>query len=251
MIKQQEPVALSISSGKGGVGKTSLTVNLAHAMAQKGSRVLIVDGDLGLANVDVLLRLSVEWTIRDVLDNGTDPLKSVIYMNPNLGILPASSGVPEMVSLGPDEQSQLSEILAGIGSHFNYVLMDTAAGIGPSVLWFNNIVKHNIIMLTPDPTSLTDAYSLIKVLSRDYEKSCFHIVLNFVENEQEGRRTFEGLRRVAKEFLNLDLVYLGTMLEDKIVQNAVREQTPFIEKYPQSKASKSVFSLADSIRALL
>ena len=251
MTKMQEPIAIAISSGKGGVGKTSLSVNLAFALAQKGCRVLVVDGDLGLANVDVLLRLSVQQTIRDVLDNGADPLKAVIYLEPNLGILPASSGVPDMVNLGPEEQSQLSGMLKAISRHFDYVLMDTAAGIGPSVLWFNTLVKHNIIMLTPDPTSLTDAYALIKVLSKEYDKIRFHIVLTFVKNEQEGRKTYEGLSNVAKQFLNLELQYLGTILEDKVVQQAVREQVPFIRKYPQSKTSQSVFSLAESIRTLM
>jgi len=190
MARIQDPVTLCVTSGKGGVGKTSLAVNLAFALAQRGQHVLIVDGDLGLANVDVLLRLSVQRTIRDVLESGADPLEAVIYLERNLGVLPASSGVPEMVTLGPEEQAQLGEALTSISSHFNYVLVDTAAGIGPSVLWFNNFVNHNIIVLTPDPTSLTDAYALIKILARDYNRNRFYLVLNLVTSEQEGRQNY-------------------------------------------------------------
>jgi flagellar biosynthesis protein FlhG len=247
MFAMKEPVTLAISSGKGGVGKTSLAVNLAFAMAREGRSVLVVDGDLGLANVDVLLRLSVAWTIQDLLDNGADPLKSVIYPEPNVGILPASSGVPEMVGMGPQEQSQLREMLKVIGSHFDYVLMDTAAGIGSSVLWFNNLVHHNIVLVTPDPTSLTDAYALIKILSREYDRERFYIVLNCVRSAQEGRQTFESLHRVAKDFLRLDLRLLGTLLEDRVVRRAVRDQAPFVRTYPQSPASQAMFSLSNTV----
>ena len=250
MVRMQEPVTLCITSGKGGVGKTSLAVNLAFALAQKDQRVLVVDGDLGLANVDVLLRLSVQKTIRDVLESGADPLESVIYLERNLGVLPASSGVPEMVTLGPEEQAQLGEVLTSISGHFDYVLMDTAAGIGPSVLWFNNFVNHNIIILSPDPTSLTDAYALIKILSRDYNRNHFYLVLNFVTSEREGRQTYETLERVAKKFLDLDLQYLGAIPQAKVVQEAVLKQAPFIQQVPQSKAAQAVFILADRIQTL-
>ena len=250
MVRMQDPVTLCITSGKGGVGKTSLAVNLAFALAQKDQRVLVVDGDLGLANVDVLLRLSVQKTIRDVLESGADPLESVIYLERNLGVLPASSGVPEMVTLGPEEQAQLGDVLTSIASHFNYVLMDTAAGIGPSVLWFNNFVNHNIVLLSPDPASLTDAYALIKILSRDYNRNRFYLVLNFVSSEQEGRQTYETLERVAKKFLNLDLQYLGSIPQAKVVQEAVLKQAPFIQQVPQSEAAQAVFILADRIQTL-
>ncbi len=250
MPTKKAPVTLCITSGKGGVGKTSLTVNLAFALAEKGARVLIVDGDLGLANVDVLLGLSVKRTIRDVLDSGVDPLESVIYLEPNLGVLPASSGVPEMVTLGPEDQGRLGNVLTTISSHFDYVLMDTAAGIGPSVLWFNSFVNHNIIVLSPDPASLTDSYALIKILSRDHNRKNFHLVINLANSDREGLQTYETLEKVAKKFLNLDLQYLGTVPDDKSVRKAVRGRYPFIQKAPQSKASQALFNLADRIKML-
>ena len=244
------PVILCVTSGKGGVGKTSLTVNMAFALSRKGKRVLIVDGDLGLANIDVLLALKVKQTIRDVLERGGDPLDAVIDVEPNLGVLPASSGVPEMVALGPEDQDQLGDILKSIADRFDYVLLDTAAGIGSSVLWFNTFATHNIVVVTPDPTSITDAYALIKVLSRDYGLTKFHLLLNLVGSEQEGLQTYETLSRVAKQFLNLTTDYLGAIPLDKVVTKAVREQLPFLLQAPQSKAAQAVLLVADRIASL-
>jgi len=244
------PVTLCITSGKGGVGKTSLTVNLAFALVKKGDRVLVVDGDLGLANVDVLLGLSVKRTIRDVLDSGVDPLESVIYLEPNLGVLPASSGVPEMVTLGPEDQNRLGNVLTTLSRHFHYALIDTAAGIGPSVLWFNRFVNRNIIVLSPDPASLTDSYALIKILSRDHNRKNFHLIVNLANSDREGLQAYETLEKVAKKYLNLDLQFLGTVPDDRSVHKAVRGRYPFIQKTPQSKASQALFDLADRIRML-
>jgi flagellar biosynthesis protein FlhG len=250
MQQSMEPVMLCLSSGKGGVGKTSLAVNLAVALAHKGRRVLVVDGDLGLANVDILLGISVKTTIRDILDSGSDPMAAVVYAEPNLGVLPASSGVPDMVNLGPEDQAQLGSVLRSIAAHFDFVLMDTAAGIGPSVLWFNAFVDHNIVVVTPDPTSVTDAYALIKILSRDYQRQRFHLLLNQVTDEQEGRQTYNGLAQVAHKFLQLNLNYLGAVPKDAAVIKAVQQQTPFVKQTPQSKAAKAVGKLAERIQCL-
>jgi len=241
------PVTACLSSGKGGVGKTSLTVNLAFALAQKGVRVLVVDGDLGLANVDVLLRIQVKSTIRDILDRGDDPLEAVIYVEPNLGILPASSGVPDLADLGPDDHRELGGILRSLGEHFDFVLVDTAAGIGPSVLWFNTFVDHNILVLTPDPTAMTDAYALIKVLAQDYQRKSFHLLLNQVKNEAEARQVYEHLARVAAHFLNLKLEYLGGVPHDPAVSKGVRDQAPFIKILPQSKAALAISRHAERL----
>jgi flagellar biosynthesis protein FlhG len=237
-----------LSSGKGGVGKTSLTVNLAYALAQKGLRVLIVDGDLGLANVDVLLGLQVKTTIRDILDRGADPLEAVIYVEPRLGVLPSSSGVPDLANLGPQDHHELGEILKSICGHFDIVLVDTAAGIGSSVLWFNTFVDYNILVLTPDPTAMTDAYALIKVLSRDYRRQNFHLLVNQVKNEAEARQVYEHLSRVASHFLNLNLDYLGAVPRDASVSQGVRSQVPFIKVAPQSKAALTLFRHAERLR---
>jgi len=238
--KSPKPLMACLSSGKGGVGKTSLTVNLAFALAQKGLRVLVVDGDLGLANVDVLLGLQVKTNIRNIMDLEADPMEAVVYVEPGLGILPAGSGVPDMANLGPEDHRQLGEILRSIAGNFDIVLVDTAAGIGASVLWFNTLVDYNILVLTPDPTAMTDAYALIKVLSRDYHRKRFHLLVNQVKNDQEGRQVYDHLAKVASHFLNLNLVYLGAVPRDEAVSKGVRSQAPFIKVSPQSKAAQAV-----------
>jgi len=250
MRKRQENRKLCITSGKGGVGKTSFAVNVAFALADKGHRVLLIDGDLGLANVDVLLGLSVDSNIRHILEGDADPLKTVVFVEENLGVLPATSGVPEMVALGPDDQTRLGGLLDGLANHFDYVLMDTAAGIGPSVLWFNNFVDYNLILLTPDPTSLTDAYALIKTLSREFRRDDFQLILNLARDEQEARRTFARIQTVAKKFLDVDLSYLGAIPDDDAVNKAVRQQLPFVRGLPESKAAQAVQLLAAKIESL-
>jgi flagellar biosynthesis protein FlhG len=242
-----KPVMACLSSGKGGVGKTSLTVNLAFALAQKGLRVLVVDGDLGLANVDVLLGLQVKNSIQDILDRDADPLEVVVYVEPRLGILPASSGVPDLANLGPEDHQQLGSILQPIAQHFDFILVDTAAGIGASVLWFNTFVDYNILLVTPDPTAMTDAYALIKVLSRDYHRKTFHLLLNQVKNEAEARQVYKHLARVASHFLNLNLEYLGAVPQDASVSKGVRHQQPFIKVAPQSKAAVAISGLAERL----
>lgn len=250
MVSGRECHTICISSGKGGVGKTSLAVNLAFALLHRGERVLIVDGDLGLANVDVMLGISAKQTIQDVIERGGDPMESIVYPESNLGVLPASSGVPHMVSLGPDEQEQIADILSSYFSSFSYVLIDTAAGIGSSVLWFNTFAQHNMVLLNADPTSLTDVYALVKVLSREYGRKIFHVLLNSVSSEKEARQTYESLASAARKFLSLDLRYFGSIPKDEAVMKAVRRQKPFVQGAPKSSAALAVHGLAEKVQAL-
>ena len=243
-------VTISISSGKGGVGKTSITVNLAYSLLKKGKRVLIIDGDLGLANVDILLRLSVKKTIRDVLASGDDPREAVIYVEKGLGVLPGSSGVPDIVTLGPEDRSQLADFIRELGAEFDYVLIDTSSGIGSSVLWFNTFASHNMVVLTSDPTSITDAYALIKVLSRDYGCDRFLMVFNQIRTEAESHKIFKLLQGVSQKFLNHGLTYFGAIPMDDRVGRAVLEQRPFVLSLPTGKASRAVFLLADQVMLL-
>jgi flagellar biosynthesis protein FlhG len=244
-----EPKYCCITSGKGGVGKTCLAVNLAFALADQGRRVLLVDGDLGLANVDVLLDLEVRVTVRDVLDRGADPKAALISVHPGLDVLPASSGVPEMANLGPNDQGLLWKVLQAMAEPFHYVILDTAAGLGPAVLWFNTISDLSLVVATPDPTALTDAYALIKVLAHSYQYCRFGIVLNCIQDE-EIQRTFDTLARAADRFLGLPLSFLGAVPEDPAVKQAVRQQVPFLRSAPQGKATQAVNNLADRLREL-
>lgn len=245
-----EPKYCCITSGKGGVGKTCLAVNLAFALARQGRRVLLVDGDLGLANVDVLLDLEVRVTIWDILDRGVEPEAALVSVHPGLEVLPASSGVPEMANLGPNDQSLLKEVLQGLAAPFQYVILDTAAGLGPAVLWFNTLSDFSLMVTTPDPTALTDAYALVKVLSQSYPCCRFEVVLNGIQDETEARLTFDTLAAAADRFLGLRLNFLGAVPEDPAVREAVRKQVPFLQLAPQSKAARAVINLAARLEEL-
>lgn len=250
MAESHRPVVICLSSGKGGVGKTSLTINLGYALAQRQRRVLIVDGDLGLANVDVMLRLSVRRTIQDILEHGEDPMEAVVEVEPNLSVLPASSGVPELVSLDQQDTTTLGEVIATLAENFDYILLDTAAGIGSAVLWFNMLASLSIVVATPDPTSLTDAYALIKTLAREHGRQRFHILVNQAQDDTEGMQVYDTLAKVARRFLKVEPVYLGTIPADKAMSRAVRDQIPLLKQSPSSKAAQAMTDLADRVNSL-
>jgi flagellar biosynthesis protein FlhG len=239
---------MCVTSGKGGVGKTSLTVNLAAALAEAGKRVLIVDGDLGLANVDIFFGMTVDANILDVLASGRDPLACVSFPLENLGVLPATSGVPEMVALGPGDQDKLGSYLRRLFTHFDLVLIDTAAGIGASVLWFNTFVNGNLVVLAPEPTAVTDAYALVKVLSTDHHRHRFEIVVNQAADKEEGARVFHQFQMVAGNFLDVELNHLGTVVSDPEVGRAVRRQRPFVLASHFGPAAQAVRRIAADLR---
>ena len=245
--KDGAPHIISFSSGKGGVGKTSVAVNVAAAMAQNSKRVLLVDGDLGLANVDIVLGLNVKHTLRETVEEGA-PLDSIMAeITPGFFVLPASSGVPEMANLTYEEQAFLTDALEQIVNDFDYVLVDTAAGIGDSVLWFNQWAKENVIILTPDPTSMTDAYALIKVLRTKYDKINFNLLINSVKSKKEGEEVFNSMGAVLNNFLGIQPQLLGSMPQDSSVVRAIRSQQPFLLGAPESKASKAIREITGSI----
>ena len=251
MIKQPLPWIVCVTSGKGGVGKTSLTVNLGLCLSRAGLRVLIVDGDLGLANVDLMLGLDVGRTVKDVLEGHADPEDALVWPDHGLAVLPATSGVPEMVTMGPEERERLGEYLGRIATGFDVVLMDTAAGIGSSVLWFNGFAHGSIVILTPDPTAVTDAYALIKVLMQRHGKESFHVVVNDTANDNEGRQVYDNIARVAETYLQVSLNYLGCVPSDPAVRQAVRQQRPFCATAPEGRAGRAVGAIGARIRGLV
>ncbi|NOX25249.1 MAG: MinD/ParA family protein [Deltaproteobacteria bacterium] len=241
------PRIICISSGKGGVGKTSISVNLAAAMAQAGQRVLLVDGDLGLANVDIVLGINAKHTMREVVEGGL-PLNDVLVkIMPGFSVLPASSGVPEMASLAYEDQAYLTDALENIINDFDYVLLDTAAGIGDSVLWLNQWAAENYIIMSPDPTSMTDAYALIKVLHQKYDKSLFQLVINSVKSKREGHEVFASIAAVLNKFLQVSPELLGIIPQDNNVSQAIRFQKPFLLSTPDAKASKAIRQLSQAV----
>ncbi len=241
------PRIICVSSGKGGVGKTSVSVNLAVAIAQAHKRVLLVDGDLGLANVDIVLGINANHTIRETVENDL-PLKDVLVkIMSGFFVLPASSGVPGMANLAYEERAFLTDALERIIGDFDYVLLDTAAGIGDSVLWFNQWADDNLVIMSPDPTSMTDAYALIKVLYKYHDKSFFNLVINSVRSKKEGEEVFGSIAAVLNKFLNITPKLLGIIPQDSNVSRAIRSQKPFLLNVHDCKASRAIRQLTQAI----
>lgn len=239
---------LSVSSGKGGVGKSTVVVNLAMAFDQLGKKVLIMDADLGLANIDVLLGLTPKQNIGHVLE-GKKRIEEVIVNGPGrVRIMPASSGVQELTRLTDEQKLLMIEMLDELESEIDILLVDTGAGISDTVLYFNLAAQEKVIVVTSEPTSLTDAYALIKVLYTRHGERHFRILVNSVENEAAGKGVFAKISKVADHFLDgISLDYLGTIPHDPNVPRAVIQQRPLIHAFPGSPAARAFLAVARKI----
>jgi len=245
----QKPVrVMAVGSGKGGVGKSNVVINLALAFDRLGLRVLIMDADLGLANIDVLLGLTPKYNMSHVL-SGQKRLDEVLVDGPGrVKIMPASSGVQELTRLTDDQKLLFLELLDGLETDIDVLLIDTGAGISDTVLYFNLAAHERIIVVTPEPTSLTDAYALIKVLYSRHGERHFRILVNSATNESMGKSIFAKLSKVADHFLDgLSLDYLGTIPHDTSVTRSVLQQRPLLEAFPEAPASKAFMQVAETI----
>lgn len=240
---------LSVTSGKGGVGKTHTTLNLGLAFTRAGKRVLVLDADLGLANVNIMLGFKPAATLQQVLA-GTASLKDVIVSHPlGLDIIPASSGIPEMTNLSEQERLALVAAVDEIGSDYDYLLVDTAAGIGDNVLYFNVAAEEIVVVIDQEPTSITDAYAVIKVLATRHGRKNFSVIVNRAPANNDGRSIYAKLAQATDKFLNVNLKFIGAIPEDEAVVSAVVAQTPYLELFPSSKASLAVSKIARSLMA--
>lgn len=237
---------ITISSGKGGVGKTNLSVNLAVRLSALGYKTCLFDADLGLANVNILLGLVPEFTLGDLIE-GTCSFDDLLIKNIHgIDIVPGSTGVAMLADLGPDLLDLLIEKLAGM-EEYDYILFDTSAGISRQVVSFCMAASQVLVTVVPEPTSLTDAYSLLKVLFKNgYDKTAF-VVVNRSRDQAFGERIFEKFNTTVKKFLPLEISHLGTLQEDPHVSEAVAMQTPYSIAFPQCPASRGVADIADKI----
>lgn len=235
---------IAVSGGKGGVGKTSVAVNLASALGHAGREVLLLDGDLGLANVDVLLGLAPRYTLAHVL-SGERSLSEVIVRAPcGLQVAPAASGVARLANLSPAEHAGLLQSFSALGQSLDTLVVDTAAGIADSVLRLAQAAQHVLIVVRDEPTSLTDAYALIKVLSREHGVRRFRVLANMTRDARQGASAFARLERVASRYLDVVLDYAGDVPDDPCMGRSVRLQRPVLEAFPDSPAARAFRTLA-------
>jgi len=238
---------IAITGGKGGVGKTSVSINLAVALAGIGRRVALLDADLGLANIDVLLGLNARHNLEDVL-TGQHSLRDIMLTGPGgIRIIPASSGTQHMAQLGPLEHAGLIHAFSEISDQIDVLLIDTAAGISDSVVNFVRAAQEALVVVCDEPSSITDAYALIKLLNRDYEMSRFRVLANMTRTAQEGQNLFNKLTQVSERFLDATLQFVGSVPFDDTLRKAIQRQRAVVEMAPRSKAALAFAALAEKV----
>jgi flagellar biosynthesis protein FlhG len=239
------PRVISVSSGKGGVGKTNVVANLAFAFTQLQKKVLVLDADLGLANIDVLLGLTSRYTMEHLLKREKRIFDILIKGPGGMSIMPASSGVLELVELNESQKIFLLNELDLLAETVDILLIDTAAGISANVLYFNLAAEESIVISTPEPTSITNANTLIKVLATKYKKENFTILINSAHNSQEAKEVYKKISLFVDRFLgSLSIDYLGFIPFDEKLPDAVKHQRTVLELYPEAISSRSFIEIA-------
>jgi flagellar biosynthesis protein FlhG len=244
-LKQVKVIA--VSGGKGGVGKTNVSLNTSIALAQQGKKVLVLDADLGLANVDVMLGLRVQRNLSHVL-SGECELDDIIIEGPaGIKIIPATSGTQTMVDLTPSEHAGLIRAFSDMQTQFDVLIVDTAAGISDMVLSFTRAAQDVLLVVCDEPTSITDCYALMKLLSRDHGVFKFKVVANMVRNPKEGQQLYGKLSKVTDRFLDVALDLVAVIPFDENIRKSVRKQQAIVEAFPDSPASQAFQNLASKI----
>lgn len=238
---------ISFTSGKGGVGKTNTVLNTAISLAQMGRSVLVLDADLGLANINIMLGIKPQHTIEDLL-KGTRALEEIIISGPEgISIIPGASGVESLCDLSVDEKLLLMEAVESLITPYDYLLIDTRAGVSQDVMYFNSAAAEVICIINDEPTSLTDAYALIKILAQNYGEREICIIANDVSTEVEGLKAFKKLYRSVDRFLHVQLRYLGSIPTSDIVNEAIISQTALMQCFPSSEAARAIRGISARI----
>ncbi|HNS57258.1 MAG TPA: MinD/ParA family protein [Smithellaceae bacterium] len=238
---------ISVTSGKGGVGKTNIAANLAYLLSRMNQKIMILDADAGLANIDVILGINSLYNLSHVL-NGERTLADTLVEGPGgIKILPSASGIPEMAELSRGQKLTLIDELNNLNDSLDFMFIDTGAGISSNVMYFNMAAREIIVVTSPEPTALTDAYALIKVLYQRHAKKRFRLIVNMVRNPTEAKEVYDRLSNATDQFLNLTIEYLGYVLLDEKVKQAVLQQKAVAEIYPNSSAAQCLVRIAKEI----
>ena len=244
MINPEPVRVIAVTGGKGGVGKTNVSVNLGVALAELGRRVMLLDADLGLANVDVVLGLHANRNLSHVM-NGECGLEEVMVLGPKgIRVVPGASGLQQMAELSPAEHAGLIHAFSEVSNDVDVLLIDTAAGISDLVVSFSRAAQEQIVVVCDEPASITDAYAIIKLLNREHGISRFRILANMVKSVQEGKDLFNKMCRVTDQYLDVMLSYMGSIPYDEQLRKAVKSQKPVVEAYPRSRVAQAFKNLA-------
>ncbi|MCI0667239.1 MAG: MinD/ParA family protein [Methylococcaceae bacterium] len=247
-MQSRRPVrVLAVTSGKGGVGKTNVSVNLGTALAEFGHSVVLLDADMGLANIDVLLGLSPRYNFFHVLE-GEKSLDEVMVKGPaGLMVVPGASGIQKMAELTTTEQAAVIRSFSEFDQEIDVLIVDTAAGISSGVVNFAKACQEVVVVVCDEPTSLTDAYAFIKLLNRDHGLCRFQVLTNMMSSAEQGQNLFAKLCKVTDQFLDVNLHFFGSVPEDPYLRKSVRKQAPVVQAYAQSPSAQAFRNLARKI----
>ncbi len=251
MARPAAPIrVLAITGGKGGVGKTNISANLGIALGEMGRRVMLLDADLGLANLDVVLGLHPQYDLSHVM-RGERSLEEILVEGPaGIQVVPASSGVRQMAAMSTSEHVGLIHAFSDLGNDLDTLIIDTAAGISDSVVSFCRAAQEVVVVVCDEPASITDAYALIKLLNKEYGMSRFRVLSNMVHSAQEARDLYNKLSRVTDRYLDVMLNSLGGIPHDDSLKKAVKGQQAVVQAYPRSRAAQAFKNLARKVDSL-
>jgi len=244
-FEHSTPRVIAVSSGKGGVGKTFFSIHLAQRAASQGKKVLLLDADLGLANVDVMLGITSKGSVKQVLEGNVSLAEMVVHSKHGFDVLPGGSGLYELTSLNGEQQQVMLDEMREAAKDYDLVLIDTGAGIGENVLYFVSAAESALVVLTPDPTSLTDAYALIKVLSQQRDVRRFMVAINQAD-EFDGQLTYRRLMSVTDRYLDVQLDYVGNMISTPEVRQAIQRQT-LLDPASAPVATQTMYKILETV----